>query len=331
MLDAAVDYAKRGLKILPLSGKVPAIAGGSGYRDASSDPKQVKRWWTAHPDANIGLAMRSNGLLAWDIDPRNDGDKTLAELVKKHGPLPTTIVQKTGRGDGGEHYVFRNDGKSHKSPGPGIDIKDKGYIVVAPSVHPESGQPYAWSARFDLRTLRKPPDWSPIQPVSNRGYHSPTIRLEEDPIYHALRRLGRVHEDQNGPQVGFTENGTERVNIGCPWVHEHTDKIDDGTAYFAGGGFKCHHAHCDNRNGGNLREWLRSQGVNIAQAGRQIEERKREARMRSLSEAADAIAASGAGGYIDLDSFLRGTRVVKNSRTSKAKVKAGRTKRRGGR
>lgn len=43
--------------------------------------------------------------------------------------------------------------------------------------------------------------------------------------------------------------GSGKHDITCPWVHEHTDQIDHGTAYFEPsslfpwGGFKCQHAH----------------------------------------------------------------------------------------
>ena len=52
--------------------------------------------------------------------------------------------------------------------------------------------------------------------------------------------------------------------ITCPWVHEHTNGIDSGTAYREPapennmvGAFKCHHGHCDGRrNVGRLFRFL---------------------------------------------------------------------------
>jgi hypothetical protein len=43
--------------------------------------------------------------------------------------------------------------------------------------------------------------------------------------------------------------GNGKHDITCPWVHEHTDQIDNGAAYFEpsdgypNGGFRCHHSH----------------------------------------------------------------------------------------
>ena len=45
--------------------------------------------------------------------------------------------------------------------------------------------------------------------------------------------------------------GTGKHDITCPWVDEHTDKVDNGAAYFEpsqeypNGGFRCHHSHGD--------------------------------------------------------------------------------------
>lgn len=55
--------------------------------------------------------------------------------------------------------------------------------------------------------------------------------------------------------------GEGKHNITCPWVEEHTDQIDGGTAYFEPdelwpiGGFKCQHGHCSGRH---IRDLLRA-------------------------------------------------------------------------
>lgn len=59
--------------------------------------------------------------------------------------------------------------------------------------------------------------------------------------------------------------GSGKHEITCPWVSEHTDQIDGGTAYwepddnFIRGGFKCQHGHCAGRHMNELLVWL---GVN---------------------------------------------------------------------
>jgi hypothetical protein len=53
-------------------------------------------------------------------------------------------------------------------------------------------------------------------------------------------------------------------SITCPWVNEHTDRADSGTAIadpspdnnFAGG-FQCHHGHCEGRTMSDMWLWVR--------------------------------------------------------------------------
>ena len=63
--------------------------------------------------------------------------------------------------------------------------------------------------------------------------------------------------------------GNSRHDITCPWVHEHTDSIDHGSAYFEPsntyplGGYKCQHSHGDHHRIRALIEYL---GVSVIAA-----------------------------------------------------------------
>ncbi len=51
-----------------------------------------------------------------------------------------------------------------------------------------------------------------------------------------------------------------RFDVTCPWVDEHTDADDSGTAIFTNDdgsmGFKCHHGNCEGKTGKNLMDYL---------------------------------------------------------------------------
>lgn len=51
-----------------------------------------------------------------------------------------------------------------------------------------------------------------------------------------------------------------RFDITCPWVEDHTDQDDSGSAIFTNSdgsiGFKCHHGNCQHRTGGDLLRFL---------------------------------------------------------------------------
>jgi hypothetical protein len=135
-----------------------------GFKDATNVPEQICAWWTAHPDANIGLDLGRSGLVAVDVDRHGgvDGFATLASLERANGPLPDTPRSLTG--GGGMHAVFaRPDGARMKngSFAPGVELKTAGgYIVLPPSTHP-SGQPYVWDvAHHVLETpIARLPAW----------------------------------------------------------------------------------------------------------------------------------------------------------------------------
>jgi hypothetical protein len=160
-LAAAIGYVDRGWRVLPLHG----IANGRctcsrancrhpgkhprtehGTKDASGDQATLEAWWRQWPETNIGIATGAvSGLDVIDIDPRHRGDKTLAELVGQHGPLPVTLTVLTG--GGGKHFYFVHVPGIKTTAGklgPGIDVRGTdGSIVAPPSLH-VSGQRYAW-------------------------------------------------------------------------------------------------------------------------------------------------------------------------------------------
>ena len=117
----------------------------NGFHDATCDPFQIEIWWRQWPDANIGTPM-GHGRFALDIDPRAGGDDTLFALERQHGPLPHTLLSHTG--GGGSHYLFLEPpgGILNKADiGQGIDVQGLGsYIILPPSIHPDTGKPYLW-------------------------------------------------------------------------------------------------------------------------------------------------------------------------------------------
>ena len=77
-------------------------------------------------------------------------------------------------------------------------------------------------------------------------------RADENPVIAALKNAGRYKQPL----------GDGKHDITCPWVHEHTEQVDHGTAYFEPsesyplGGFKCQHGHCTDRRVSALHDFL---------------------------------------------------------------------------
>lgn len=140
---AALSYvSKIGVPVFPCRARDKAPLTRHGVHDATIDELQIVGWWSQWPDANIGIAT-GEGVLVLDVDGP-EGEATLSALVAVHGPLPLTPEQTTGKG---RHLFFHVDVETRNTSrrlGAGLDTRgDGGYVIAAPSVHP-NGRRYAW-------------------------------------------------------------------------------------------------------------------------------------------------------------------------------------------
>jgi hypothetical protein len=168
-LEAALAYGRMHWRIFPCHsiveghcscgrancsspGKHPRTR--AGFKEATDDGIQIRRWWTRWPDTNIALATGS-GLAVFDIDGE-EGLHEFEALVASQQPLLPTLVAQTGRG---YHLVFstRPDSPEVRSSARGnVHVRGEGgYIIVAPSSH-ISGNNYRWIKKNPVALL---PDW----------------------------------------------------------------------------------------------------------------------------------------------------------------------------
>lgn len=196
MLEHALAYADRGWRVFPLvsGGKVPLLPAcptnaalrregkptrcrgecgqdGHGCHDGTTDPDRIRRWWSEHPDAGIGLACGSgSGVWVLDVDADKGGLVSAETLDRLHPDRPPTMTSRTGGGglhlfwlmpdDSELRALVRNGAGRLKLPDgtplPGLDTRsDGGYVVLPPSGHP-SGRRYEWA---DPRGAADAPEW----------------------------------------------------------------------------------------------------------------------------------------------------------------------------
>lgn len=176
MMKYARYFGKLGWRIIPLHeshsgactcprqarcdtpGKHPRIT--EWQHKASSELDIIDGWWRIWQYANIGLLTGIDRAVL-DVDPRNGGRESLAELEAEHGPLPDTLTTITG--GGGEHCHFGIAAPLPSNPdiAPGVELKATGAMVILPpSVH-HSGELYEWEASCHPKTtpLAPLPDW----------------------------------------------------------------------------------------------------------------------------------------------------------------------------
>ncbi|MDO8944993.1 MAG: bifunctional DNA primase/polymerase [Desulfobacterales bacterium] len=160
MLQAALRYAELGYPVFPCvpGGKAPATA--HGFLDATTDAGEITAWWTARPDANIG--MPTAGLLVVDVDGADN--PWPGEKLEALGECPVSLTPR-----GGRHYIFRQPaGKNWSSTAsrlaPKVDTRASGgYIVLPPSV--VAGKPYRWVDDLTVGPVDvpEPPTWLSAQ------------------------------------------------------------------------------------------------------------------------------------------------------------------------
>jgi predicted P-loop ATPase len=246
-LLAALGYVKRGWAVLPCRPRDKRPATKHGFKDATTEKGVLVQAWAANPEANLGVATGSvSGIVVLDVDPRNGGDKNLAELERVHGPLPETATVATG--GGGRHFYFSAPMGTVPSGdlAPGVEIKADGrYVIAPPSVHP-SGEQYRWLRPLKAGLAPSPP-WARPRSVEKRA--AGANALDSDAAgtvigraFAAIGMLGRPLD-------------AGKRSVVCPWSHKHTTGAahDSSTVIFPAatatgpGGFHCSHAHCSSR------------------------------------------------------------------------------------
>ena len=191
----------------------------NGMQDASKDADQVRQWWTASPDANIGVDVGGAGLFVLDFDTDDadfGGQDLLLQLWEAH---PTTTQRSGG---GGYHLLYLQPdgvtlGNSTKGRLPkAVHCRGVGgYIVAAPSLH-ESGRRYQWvtgrtpkdiyprplpSFLLDLLTRKNSKPVTPIAPIEPIVHTTTHDRYAEAALHGELDKLARTGEGGRNEQL----------------------------------------------------------------------------------------------------------------------------------
>lgn len=222
LLEAALEYAKRGWPVFPLKPRSKVPIPWNGFKAATTDERKIRMWWLMTPDANIGLPTG----IGFDVlDP--DGEEGIA-AIDAYAPhwKHTGPVVNTGRG---WHMYLRPTGRGNGAGLiPHVDFRGRGgYVVAPPSVHP-SGSLYAWDRGG---TLVAAPDW--LLTLLDKAKHdrlwdtSGTAPEGNPDIYEVAMRFGNH----------ITFKG-ERAVMQCV-LKKHNDTNPSFTLYLKKDNFYC--------------------------------------------------------------------------------------------
>lgn len=146
--EAALAYARDGIRVFPciVDGKAPATP--RSFEDATTDLDQINKWWQ-EADYNLAICPEHAGWAVIDVDH-------LDALGKLPEPLPETYEVSTPRG--GRHFYFEGSIRASVRklvPGEGIDTRGvRSYVLVSPSR--VNGLPYTI---LNDRPIASLPEW----------------------------------------------------------------------------------------------------------------------------------------------------------------------------
>jgi len=163
--NVALEYAKKGLKVVPVGAgkKNPIIA--NWVNQASSNPSTIKDWFE-NKDLNIGIVTgKTSSIIVIDLDIGADGDgmHSIADMESKMGSyLPDTVTSRTQ--SGGIHLWFKYPTGVERITGkigilPHVDIRaDGNQVVVYPSIGSKGS--YTWiKSPIDTPIAKLPKAW----------------------------------------------------------------------------------------------------------------------------------------------------------------------------
>src|SRR5437879_5390123 len=129
LLPYAESCLRRGWKIFHLLPGRKEPATPHGFKDATNDPEQIRKWWTRNTAYNIGISCGDSNLTVLDFDD----DRAFGQYISQ-ASLPETFTVRTKRGI---HKYFSGTTASGNMLVSGQVKSTGGYVVGPGSIHPE--------------------------------------------------------------------------------------------------------------------------------------------------------------------------------------------------
>jgi predicted P-loop ATPase len=225
----ALELAAHGYRVHPLNDRKAILVDWPNL--ATTDPATIWKWWHEYPDANIGIGTGWTVFIL-DIDPKNGGHISLAELEAKYGKLPNTLRVRTP--SGGTHYYFLYPPNlkitnSTSAIAPGIDIRGwHGLAVAPPSVRLATGAPYTWDVPTGVDwwdvVVAPCPLWLRSLILKAKAGRSGKVKAFRNLKAGEIVPEGSRHEAMLAYAMGLRKMGGDSVSI-LPkllaWVDEH--------------------------------------------------------------------------------------------------------------
>lgn len=156
MGEMALAYAADGWPIFPCipHGKIPIGKPGfapNGFKNATTDPDQIREWWTREPEANPAAATGAPAADVLDIDTKDGRDGLdLFRKVRDAG-LADGAYATIRTPSGGWHlwFVGTDQGGGAVGRNKSLELKARGGYVLVPPAH-VIDRKYGFEGRYEL-------------------------------------------------------------------------------------------------------------------------------------------------------------------------------------
>jgi Bifunctional DNA primase/polymerase, N-terminal len=204
--DWALAYAAAGMAVFPLKADGSPLT-EHGFKQASTDVEQIKRWWKRWPHAEIGWAVPA-GVVVVDLDEKN-GKRGLTDFFDREGIEAEAVLTPIAvTPSGGRHLVFDDLGNPYPNKawifGTGIDLRSAGLGYIALT---RAGNGRSWVKPLST-PLAPAPSWLPVKPPGAPAGEAKPFTGEASPdALDALQRACHAIETAvNGAQETTLNN-----------------------------------------------------------------------------------------------------------------------------
>jgi hypothetical protein len=142
-LRRALAFAAQGWPVFPCQPGQKTPATRHGYLDATTDPRQITRWFARHPGWNLAVATGAPGPDVLDVDQHGPAGNGFAALnqIRRAGLLDGATAY-VATPSGGLHAYFPGSGQRNGHlPAQHLDFRSQGGYVLTPPSQVD-GRPY---------------------------------------------------------------------------------------------------------------------------------------------------------------------------------------------
>ena len=142
--DNAQFLLEQELSIIPCLGKAPLIKGWPTYSQNLPTQSEIQSWSELYPQANIGVVLgKASGIIGIDYDGYAPDERILKYI-------PKSPIERFGKKGFARFYKHKGE-KNRKFKHIDVELfSDGGFIVLPPSIHPDTKLPYKWTGLINF-------------------------------------------------------------------------------------------------------------------------------------------------------------------------------------